>query len=328
MMTTMQSHLVEGEARRPSSGSGGTVVALRPVTPPGLGTVAWTRGHGCRDVARLLASGEPVPIGPNLARSCVEHRIDLLVTGRLSSFDLVPVVVPSHVDLGRVRTITAAVADGPHSPLVASVAARLAGTLRVPGELVTVYRRPEELPGAMQRIDRLGARHPELGRRVAQAPSAAGLTATLNSFNLLVLGAPGGSWPQRQLHGPGHRLADAAPGGAVVVRDAPRRCFHAAADAAGPAAVGPEMSAADARRLVTAPAVPVAAAGKLVGVLRAGALDDAMDESVVGDLMEPPVAVRDIEMLDAAAELVAFFEGAPVPVVDDQANLVGLVHHD
>jgi hypothetical protein len=275
----------------------------------------------------VLASGEPIAIGSHLAGSCAEQRVDLLVTARLSGFDLVPVVVPHRVNLRRVRSITAAVADGPHSPLVASVAARLVETLDLPGELVTVYRRPEELPSAMARIEHLGSEHPGLGRRIARSSSAAGLTDTLSPFTLLVVGAPGGSWFQRQLYGPGHRLAGSAPGGAVVVRTAPRRCFHAATNAAG-RAVGPELTAADARRLVTSPATPVAAAGKLVGVLRTAALDDAADETPVGSLMEPPVAVRATEPLDAATELHPFLDEGPVPVVDDQARLIGLVYQD
>ena len=51
-----------------------------------------------------------------------------------------------------------------------------------------------------------------------------GLLVLLGLFAVLVvIGAPGGSWFQRQLFGAGARLQAAAPGGVLVVRqDVPR----------------------------------------------------------------------------------------------------------
>lgn len=291
---------------------------------PGSLRVAWVRGRGCLPLAEVLATGEPIRIDGDLTRSCVANRIDLLVARRISSFELVPTVVPHNVDLATIETVSAAVADGPHSPLVARLAARLGAKLGVRAELVTAYRTPEELPVAMDRLNRLARPHPGLEWRADQSTNAAGLIDMLNPSTLLLVGAPGGSWFQRQLFGPGHRLLVSAPSGAVVVRDAPRRCYHAATDPAG-VAVGPRLTIADARRLIEHPVVPVSEAGLLVGVLRVSALTDAPGHLPVADLMEDPVAVAATEDVASATDLGEFFEGGPVPVVDHAGQLIGTI---
>jgi hypothetical protein len=220
--------------------------------------------------------------------------------------------------------ITAAIGDGPHSSLAATVADRLAGRLEVPGELATVFRTAEEADSATERLDRLALQHPDLQRRAVQAPDAKGLVSTLSSTTLLVVGAPGGSWFQRQIFGPGHRLLVAAPGGSVVVRSAPRRCYHEAASPAG-VAVGPHLAVEDARALVRHETVPVADEGKLIGILRAAALRKSTTDSVVADLMEAPVAVSAAEPASAAAELAEFFGQSPIPVIDSYGQLVGVI---
>ena len=103
-----------------------------------------------------------------------------------------------------------------------------------------------------QRLEQMGAAFPELDLRVVHAQSATALVKDLPAQTLLVLGAPGGSWLQRQLFGPGHRLQVAAPGGSIVVRHAPRRCFHAMTSPSGHVA-GPHLSVADAAHLFTSP---------------------------------------------------------------------------
>lgn len=148
--------------------------------------------------------------------------------------------VRSRVDLGRVRSITAAVGDGPHSPLTVAAAARLARALGVPAEVATVYRNHDELPQAMERVSRLAAPHPELGRRATHEPHPSGLIYGLPTSALLVVGPPDGSWFDRQIHGSGQRLLDAAPGGAIVVRTAERRASRSAVDATA-AAVSPRQ---------------------------------------------------------------------------------------
>ena len=88
--------------------------------------VGWTRGHGCQPLASVLGDGVATAIRDDLGRACVNERIDLLVARRLTSFDLVPVVVPHSVELDTVEIVTVAVSDGPHSPLAVAAAARLA----------------------------------------------------------------------------------------------------------------------------------------------------------------------------------------------------------
>lgn len=295
-----------------------------PGTRTRLSRVAWTRGDTTRHLAEALSEDAVIAARADLKTHCLAERIDLLVARRFTSFDLVPTLVPHDVSLDQVRSITAAVCDGPHSSLVAAVAARLSVTLDVPAELVTVYRDPEELPDALARMSRFAARHPGLGRRIAQSPTVAGVVDTLNSTTLLIVGAPGGSWIQRQLHGPGHRMVSGAPGGVVVVRDAPRSCFHETVDPAG-VALGAGLAAEDARRIMSASSVPVADEGRLVGILRADALTAAPDGATVEDLMEPPVAVLATESIAAVDDLWAFLDGGPVPVVDGKARLVGVI---
>ncbi|MDX1690889.1 MAG: hypothetical protein R3290_07695, partial [Acidimicrobiia bacterium] len=152
--------------------------------------------------------------------------------------------------------------------------------------------------------------------------TAAGLVETLAEDALLVVGAAGGSWLQRQLLGPGHRLLVNAPGGAVVVRDAPRRAFHRMVDAAG-FGVGPGMAVRDAVQVVHHASVPVADGGKLVGIFRPAATHD--ESATVAEVMETPVSIRVDEPLEAASALRRFLEGGPVPVVDREADLAGVV---
>jgi len=288
--------------------------------------VAWTRGNGCLQLAELLSDGVPLSIGGDLPRACVERRVDLLVTRRLTNFDLVPTLVPHAFDETNVRAVTAAVADGPHTPLAAAVAARLGAALGVPAEVATVYRSADELPAAIQRLDGLGRPHPDIGRRAAHAPSAVHLIDTLSPETLLVVGAPEGSWFQRQLYGTGHRLLVSAPAGSVQVRSAPRRAFQAASDATG-VAFGSHLTVADARRLVGHRTVPVADGGLLVGILRAAVLDGVPAHLTVADVMEPPVAAHSHHTLSEVEDLRAALDGGPIPIVDDAGYLLGIANH-
>jgi hypothetical protein len=289
-----------------------------------LDRIGWTRGETCRLLADLLATGDAIRIDNDLRSSCVVNRIDTLVARRVTRFDLVPTLTPHDVDLDQVKTITAAVAGGPHSAWAAAIASLLAARLGIPAELVTAYRTPEQMEPARQLVSDLGRQHANLSTRVAQQPTAAHLLEALAPNTLLVLGAAGGSWLQRQLLGPGHRLVAAAPGGSIIVRDAPRRCFHDAVDPTG-IAVGPDLSADDARRLVTNATVPVAEQGRLVGILRRDALEAAVPGMTVADLMEPPTAVMATEPSVAARELAPHFDYGPVPVVDERQRLIGVL---
>lgn len=303
-----------------------TTSGRRRTMPPSLGRVAWTRGHGCLPLAEVLADGRPVPVTDDLTRSCVADRIDLLVTGRASRFDLVSTVIPRGIDLDNVTAVTAAIGGGPNSQLAAHVAAILSINMGLPGELATVFRPNEGRVEAKRQLARLEEQFLHLDCRVILGSNAQAIIDTLSASTLLVVGAPGGSWLQRQIFGPGHRLLVAAPAGALVVKSAERRCFHHVIDPTR-VVVSPFLALTDARSIVTFNAVPVASEGKLVGILRAAALDDRAPGETVADVMEPPVAVQATEPASAAEDLAEFLGLSPVPVIDHTGRLIGVIPH-
>jgi hypothetical protein len=289
-----------------------------------FGRVAWSRGEGCLPLATCLSEAAPIQVSGDLRQSCVSQRIDLLVTRRLSSFDLVPIIVPHQVDLERVQAVTAAVGDGPHSQLAVAVAMRIGDAIDVPAELATVYRAPDEISAATARLSRLANSYPKLGQRAVNAPNAARLIDSLSPGTLLVVGAPGGSWLQRQLYGTGHRLLVTAPCGVVVVRSAPRRCYQSATDPTG-VALGCHLTVGDALRLMTYAVVPVVDERLLVGVVRVSSLADVDPTLPIAAVMEPPVAIAGVEPRTAVADLRDFFGDSPVPVVDAAGYLIGTI---
>ena len=282
----------------------------------------WARGEGCPELAGLLADGPTSRVGADLRASCIEAGADLLVTRRLTSFNLIPVAVPHEFDPSGVRSVVATVAGGPHSVLAAQVAARLGGALGVPVSLVTVSPDVDSDDRAEAALRRAAAVVPAPEARVVRAANPGTAARALPAGSLLVLGLGGGTWWRRQLFGPGHRLRSAAPAGAVVVRTAPRRCFQEMGE---PAAIGRQMSAAEALRLTTEAVVPVAEDGYLIGLVRRRAMKAASPMVTLESLMEPPSFVRPEDGLAAASDLVDFLEGAPVPVVDTDGRLCGLL---
>ena len=71
--------------------------------------------------------------------------------------------------------------------------------------------------------------------------------------------------------------------------------------------------------------MPVAESGRLVGVVRREALASADGGDAVASVMEPPRFARADEALDVAIGLRGFFRGSPVPVVDDDDTLIGVI---
>lgn len=286
--------------------------------------VAWTRGPACFELAEALSDGEPIGATDDLKRACIANGVELLVTKKFTSFDLVPTVVPHELDLGTIKAVTAAVADGPHSPLAVDVAARVGQSLGVPVSIATAYHSNEDRTVAEERLDRLQPAEFEVERVAVPSDSALAIVDALSTDTLLVIGAPGGSWFQRQLFGPGHKLAVAAPAGAVLVKSQPRRSYMEAEDATG-VALSLHLSTDDGRRIMTDSVAPVVDEGKLVGMLRRRTLEAAVDAAIVADVMEPPVSVSAEEPLDNAADLAEFLDGGPVPVTGDNETLLGII---
>ncbi len=271
----------------------------------------------------MLSDQEPTRVEGDLRAACFDARADLLVTKKLTSFDLVSAVAAYKVDLGKVDGVAAAVGSGPNSLLAAVVTHRLAKHLGVPGRLITAPAPGATEASARELLDDLALQAPGLARSVQPAGSgAASIVEGLDPETLLVLGEPGGSWLHRQFFGPGRKLIHAAPTGALVVRAAPPRCFRYIEE---PEYVGAGMQAGDAVKVNSARVVPVVEDRALVGIARRSALLTSEVDRPVAHLMEPPVALDQDDLLDAAWALAAFFEGAPIPVVDSDGTLVGTI---
>jgi len=283
-------------------------------------SVVWTRGSGCAELASLLSTGEPVQVDDDLRAACIAERARLLVARRLTSFDLVSVAVPIDVKPQAVRGVVAAVGPGPHSGLAAVVADRLAVALGVEGSLVSASPDPYRDGSVEATLGEIGALVPDLPRKIVRASSARALVGMLPPNTLLVLGAPGGSWLQRQFFGPGRKLIVGSAGGVVVVRSAPRRCFQEMLE---PAALGSGLLVGEARRLLQGDAAPVVTDGRLVGVVRRAALVEAFSEDPVGSIAEDPVFVSEDDPVEAATEVGEFVR--PVPVVDGSGRLTGVM---
>lgn len=281
--------------------------------------VVWTRGEGCREIAQHL--GDAGPVEGDLRRSCLRQRADLLVTRKVTSFGLVSLAVPHEFRSSRVTAVVAAIGGGPHSSLAAQVADRLGRSLEAPALLVTGSRHSGEDAAAETLLAEAGASVPGVPGKVMRADSARGLVAALDPGSLLVVGAPGGSWLQRQFFGPGRHLVVRAPAGALVVRRAPVRCFQVMEEE--PLAFGPAMPVGEARRLLRDLTAPVVDEGRLVGLVRRAVLEAAPATGLVGDVAEPPRSVREDATLDQAlAEAIGV---DPIPVVDGEGRLRGVL---
>ena len=283
--------------------------------------VVWSRGPGCSPLAEALATKATHQVDGNPAQACVEHRADLAVMRSLGSFDLVPLAVPSHLDIDAVDQVVAAVSTGPHSDLAAAIAVRLAIVLDVPARAVTVVRPGAPRGAARTRLTAVRATT-GLEGDVVEAPAATDLVSNLEDGTLIVLGAPGGSWLTRQFFGPGAKLRAHAPAGTIVVRDSPPRAFQHLVETAG---VGTHTRAGDALRVTGSPTVPVTENGRLVGIVRRSTLEQIEPEREVGEVLEEPPYVVVDDDLNSLSELADFYENGPIPVVDRRGTLVGVL---
>lgn len=290
--------------------------------PPTRWSVVYTRGDGCRELGTVVGGDRAVPAGPNLAAACIEARADLLVGRRLSVPDLVPVAVPHGFDPTAIESVVAAVGGGPHSRLAARVASRIADELDAPARLLSVYPEPAMRARALEALAEAGGDAGGVHADAVEAANPADVVAELPTGTLLVVGAPGGNWFQRHFFGRGARVLQRAPSGSVVVRDASERVF---ARMRPPAWVAPEMLVGDAAAILHESTVPVVAKGKVVGLLLADMLAEADPAGRVEDVMIDPVTVN---VTDAVADLPVvpvLPAGAPLPVVNGDARLIGLV---
>jgi len=286
----------------------------------GRWSVVWTRGAGCAELAELLAAAEPNSVEGDLKRTVIDTRADLLVARKLSSFDLVGTAVPNGFDADAVGSVVAAIGGGPHSALAAHVAERLSGALGVEGSLVSASPDPDHDGSTDTILAEIAALVPDLPSKVVRAESARALVGTFSEGTLLVVGAPGGSWLQRQFFGPGRKLVVGSPSGAIVVRSSPRRVFHEMVE---PDPFGSQMLVADALRLLRNHSAPVAVDGVLVGAVSRRDLEAADPAATVGSVTRESVFVSPEDSLDSVDELEAFV--SPVPVVDDTGRLLGVV---
>lgn len=286
-------------------------------------TVVWARGRGCAFLATLIGGDRAHKADGDLRTACIQARADLLIARGHSSFDLIDVAVPHHVVPEHVSNVVAAVAGGPHSSLAARIAGALASGMGVPGRIVIASSMAEDDVAAQAVLDGLPSNNFMLSREVVRSATARTLVESFPSGTLLVLGAPGGSWMQRQFFGPGRKLLYSASGGAVVVRSAPRRCFQVA----GPASVlGTHMRVGDAEFIIDGRrVVPVAEAGRLVGIVRETALLDSSPDATIGDVMEAPVFVHVDDLVEDSVQVARFLDGGDVPVIDRGGALFGVI---
>lgn len=289
-----------------------------------VGPVLWTRGEGCGELAEAVSGGTAVRVVGDVSEEVIRHRARLLVSRKLSGFDLASMAVPVRMETEKVSSVVAAVAGGPHSLLAASVAHRLGQALGVESLMACAYRDEESKATAVSVIESLYTEVPGLEYRLVEAVDADGLISQLPGETLLVLGAPGGNWLQRTFFGPGAKLLSEAPAGAVVVRAEPERVFQRMSD---PVFVGPMRDAADILLLHPEPVLAVVDRAVLVGVVRRSVLEEAGLGVMVGALMTEPVAVSLTDDMKAVEEMSSVFEGAPVPVIDDQGLLVGSIRN-
>lgn len=276
--------------------------------------VVFTRGEGCAELAEALTSSARRS-GEDLAETCRDHRADLLITRKATSFDLVSKAYPRDFSTSGLTGIVAAVGGGPNSRLGAAVAARLGDRLGLPVTLLSGFRNPEDAELARDALWEAAAIAPSLPRELVPMSSPSDLTASLPAGTLLVIGAPGGRWLQRQFFGTGARVLAKAPAGAVIVEAAPRRVFHVMSE---PTWVGPQMRAADAIRIATGVLLPVVSEGRLIGVVDTRELARLPEDEPVA------AALRSIDSARVDDPATHRIE-RPLPVVDDEGRLVGLL---
>ncbi len=285
--------------------------------------VAWTKGGSNRDVAELLGVS-PVRITGDLATSCIDNRIRLLVTKRFPRSDLVTNVVPVGFDASAITSVAVAVGDGPHSPRAVTIGGIVAASLGVAGTVITAYATPDEREIAQQRLDRLTANGSTFETLAIETPDPRSITEHLSRETLLVHGVAGGSFIDRHFTGTGNRLTSRARGCVLVVRDAPQRCFQIMASPTG-FALAPELLVGDALAVMSHPFAPVVAAHRLLGVVRSETLAQVESSSTIEPHIETVAVCDRCDPTDMVISERERLGPGPLPVVDHEHNLVGVI---
>jgi hypothetical protein len=195
----------------------------------------------------------------------------------------------------------------------------LGRNLGVDAEMLSAIRPGEDPRQAEELLEHIGLSVPESRGRVVEVAGISELMASLEEGTLVVFGAPGGSWLQRSMFGPGARLRSRAPAGAIMVRSAPDRVFRWMGD---PVFVSPLRLADDTLRLHEEKVLAVAAEGLLVGLVRRERLEGA-GNAAVGSLMEDAMSAKVDETIAEAMTLEPTFGRDPIPVTDHDEHLVG-----
>jgi CBS domain-containing protein len=307
------------EPDRPPSPPPAVACASPPDVVP---HVLWTRGAQCQVLADVLSGGSAIQAGSNVATSCVQTRASILVARHLTSFDLCNIAVPHGFSPTETSSIVAAVGGGPHSRLATTLAYVLGRQLELPVRAVYGHRDAGERARALAVLDDLAGHLQDVDAEAIQTPSPAAMVSELPAGSLLVVGAPGGSWFQRQFFGPGARIRAKAPGGAIVVRHAPPRVYQVMQP---PTAFGPHMRVADALTLADTQQLIIAEEGRLVGLVPREKLVEAGRALELQDIMESPVFLSPEEELDHATELTSDHPGRAIPVIDSRRHIIGTI---
>jgi Mg/Co/Ni transporter MgtE len=90
-------------------------------------------------------------------------------------------------------------------------------------------------------------------------------------------------------------------------------------------ALSHHLAVGEARRVISAETVPVVDEGRLIGILRRRSLEDSQDSVMIAALMEPAVSVAADEPIETATDLESFLNGGPIPVIDDDHRLIGVL---
>jgi len=287
------------------------------------GSVAWTKGESNHEVASLLCD-VPVRLSGDLETACVELNVDVVVSKRLPRSDLVSAVVPVAFNADAITSVAVAVGEGPHSPLAVAIAERIAERLDVPGTAIAAYRTSDQAQDARQRLDRLVASGSSLDTLALSTPNPRTIAGNISKETLLIHGAGGGSFIERHITGTGNRLTSRARGCVLIVRSSAPKCFQSAVPPT-PYALAPELLVADALQVMAYPFAPVVSARKLLGIVRVEALVTADPASSIEALIEPVTGLNNRDPIRVATFEREHLGPGPLPVVDDEGNLVGII---